>query len=767
MMRFYKKMIRKTACLILFAILTFIPLLAGQSSAVATRGIKVSALDKSSGEKKEIRLYNKSYAVIIGIDQYKNLKFDQQLSYAVRDAKGVEEVLRKNFKFDKIITLYNKEATKANIMKVLSGELSKLSKEDSVFVFWAGHGYTEKTDFGNLGYLLPFDGNFEEADLYKNISMTMIKDDISKRIPAKHIFFVMDACYSGLLVAKRGASRKSARDFAYLREITKEQVRQVLTAGGKDQQVLDGGPKGHSVFTGRFIELLENTDDFITATEISASVKEKVFSDARARSHTQTPKYGELFGLGDYVFVPSLERKVEDTKAKITDLQKEVERLNALEKTAAQAKDERAKRRAELDKRAVQAKLKAEQLRQQSMEENRRKQEQEERARKAREKELAKAKKDKEKRLAFLVDKVAKKRKGMGSVTLSSLSPEATIAEMRDVEARIKKIRADFARELADSKKSIFARIEKTLTKLRQERQDEFETEQEFKARVAKKKNAAFKEEADEVRSLTRKIEGEYKKQIAPFIKTLKKLSRNEFTLGGGDLVLEVNRYNPSSNSFPVSIKARQGVKGIAIASNAAISIPRHEAKEFKQHFQNNILRPELAGHFDSLDNFREIKASIIDDATGKRYNLFSPRSKTAYDVERKYASLRSGRRDGKYVADNNGIVYDTSTGLEWVAGPDNDTDWYGAKSWVENLSLDGHGWRMPTIAELRSLYQEGAGQRNMTPLLKTTGWWVWSGKTEGSSDAWAFYFYPGPDDWAGRGDAYYGRAFAVRSRLR
>jgi len=73
---------------------------AGQS-----RGISVVAYDKTSGKNKEVRLYNKSYAVIIGIDQYKNLPFDKQLSYAVQDAKGVAEILKKNFKFDKIPAL--------------------------------------------------------------------------------------------------------------------------------------------------------------------------------------------------------------------------------------------------------------------------------------------------------------------------------------------------------------------------------------------------------------------------------------------------------------------------------------------------------------------------------------------------------------------------------------------------------------------------------------------------------------------------------------
>jgi len=121
--------------------------------------------------------------------------------------------------------------------------------------------------------------------------------------------------------------------------------------------------------------------------------------------------------------------------------------------------------------------------------------------------------------------------------------------------------------------------------------------------------------------------------------------------------------------------------------------------------------------------------------------------------------------RDGVYVAYANGIVRDTNTGLEWKAGPDENTTWNKARSWVQSLNLDGGGWRMPTMDELAELYKKGAGDRNMTRLLKTTGWWVWSGETKGSSTARYFDFYNGARDWSSRNDSNLDRAFAVRSR--
>lgn len=117
------------------------------------------------------------------------------------------------------------------------------------------------------------------------------------------------------------------------------------------------------------------------------------------------------------------------------------------------------------------------------------------------------------------------------------------------------------------------------------------------------------------------------------------------------------------------------------------------------------------------------------------------------------------------YIAYANGVVYDKNTGLEWYVGPDRDTTWNEAKAWVVYLDVAGGGWRMPTRRELKNLYEEGAGTRNMTLLLKTTGWWVWSGEKEGSSDAWYFSFNFVDEVSYRRDYSSYLRGFAVRSR--
>jgi len=128
------------------------------------------------------------------------------------------------------------------------------------------------------------------------IPMTEIQN-ISESLTSKHVLFVMDACYSGLGLTRGGASN-------YLRDNAKRIGRQMLTAGGTDQMVADGGPNGHSVFTWTLMQGLSgkadlNGDGIITATELAAYV-----APAVAAVSKQTPAFGSLPGSegGDFVF---------------------------------------------------------------------------------------------------------------------------------------------------------------------------------------------------------------------------------------------------------------------------------------------------------------------------------------------------------------------------------------------------------------------------------------------------------------------------------
>ena len=78
----------------------------------------------------------------------------------------------------------------------------------------------------------------------------------------------------------------------------------MLTAGGADQMVADGGPGGHSIFTWTLLQGLSgkadlNGDNIITGTELAAYI-----APAVASVSAQTPAFGSLPGSegGEFVF---------------------------------------------------------------------------------------------------------------------------------------------------------------------------------------------------------------------------------------------------------------------------------------------------------------------------------------------------------------------------------------------------------------------------------------------------------------------------------
>lgn len=242
--------------------------------------------------------YGDSWAVVIGIDDYAKWP---KLQYAARDAQAIRETLASQFGFsaERIISLDNKAATRAAILSAFNDRLSQsgMKKNDRLFVFFAGHGATRQLSSGrDVGYIIPVDSDPKQLAT-DAIAMTELQN-IAENLTAKHVLFVMDACYSGLGLT-RGAGSSN-----FLRDNAKRIGRQMLTAGGADQLVADGGPNGHSVFTWTLLQGLSgkgdlNGDGLITATELAAYVAPAVAAVSR-----QTPAFGSLPGSegGDFVF---------------------------------------------------------------------------------------------------------------------------------------------------------------------------------------------------------------------------------------------------------------------------------------------------------------------------------------------------------------------------------------------------------------------------------------------------------------------------------
>lgn len=242
--------------------------------------------------------YANTWALVIGINNY---RIASPLGYARQDAEAFADVLTTLHRFPQgnVTVLLDENATKERILSEFHRfEKEDVSPDDRIAVFFAGHGVTRTGNRGEVGFLLPVDGDPEKPG-------TLIRwDDLTRNadlIAAKHMLFVMDACYGGLAV-HRSIPAGSSR---FLKDMLQRYAREVLTAGKANETVADSGsPRpDHSIFTGHLLDALEgkaaDAQGILTANAVMAYVYERVAKDPHSQ---QSPHYGFFDGDGDFIF---------------------------------------------------------------------------------------------------------------------------------------------------------------------------------------------------------------------------------------------------------------------------------------------------------------------------------------------------------------------------------------------------------------------------------------------------------------------------------
>lgn len=246
-------------------------------------------------------LYGQSWAVVVGVDRFKQ-RTVSRLNYAANDARSVAKALVPlGFPEKNITMLLNEQATRSEIERVLSSAIRRAAgPNDRLVIFFATHGVTlSLPGGGEEGYLLPHDGDPDDLP-FTALAMQQLKQ-IGQRIAAKHILIAVDACYGGLSLLR--AQAPSVVDRRYLELVGRSRVMQVLTAGRRDEPVIED--RGHGVFTRALLDGLEghadeNRDGLITLSELGAWMHPRV---AQASDYKQDMQWGSLDGEGQFVFV--------------------------------------------------------------------------------------------------------------------------------------------------------------------------------------------------------------------------------------------------------------------------------------------------------------------------------------------------------------------------------------------------------------------------------------------------------------------------------
>ena len=282
---------------------------------------------------------------IIGINSYIHWP---TLNTAENDATAVRDMLLKRYFFDKdhLIELYNEQATRKNILSNLRFLAKTIQLNDSLVIFFAGHGHLDSIT--KAGSWIPVESDIEESSAWitNHEIKNYLKIDV---IRAKHVLLISDSCFSGdFFRGHRGKLPEVNNEV--IKRAYKLTSRQAITSGGIEP-VTDVGFGGNSVFTYFFLKMLsENKKPYFIPSDFFSEVKAGVVENAE-----QLPRFGTLRDTGgqqggELVFFLRQQDKLNDLLSVTKDKWAELKHLEKLEKYAEVAKEKEAAEIAERER---------------------------------------------------------------------------------------------------------------------------------------------------------------------------------------------------------------------------------------------------------------------------------------------------------------------------------------------------------------------------------------------------------------------------------
>ena len=228
----------------------------------------------------EFEYTGKYYGLIIGIDEYNDPGL-VDLDHPVIDATFLYNTLIGNYMFDSENITLLKNPSRADIIKTLDEFSYKITGNDNLLIFYAGHGYWDGEK--ETGYWLPNDADqFSSVNWIRNSTIQDFIDDIN----TKHTLLITDACFAGSIFKTRGAFQDAPKAVNSLYSLSS---RKAMTSG-----MLKEVPD-RSVFIEYFMKrLLDNDKRYISAGGLFYSFREAVLNNS-----PNIPQYGVIQDTGD------------------------------------------------------------------------------------------------------------------------------------------------------------------------------------------------------------------------------------------------------------------------------------------------------------------------------------------------------------------------------------------------------------------------------------------------------------------------------------
>ena len=256
------------------------------------------------------------YLLLIASDTYDHWP---NLKNPVSDAKEIKEIITSRYYIDKVIELYNKEATKANILRTFGDLQKRLKINDSLLIFYAGHGYYDK-EVTKTGFWIPTNGGLDSHEQSNWIPNPQIRGMISN-FKASHILLISDSCFSGdILHTMRGPdpiALESTLDTIKDKQVIKTYnltSRQVITSGASEFV-----PDNSEFSLQLRMTLEKNSNPYLDPFTLYSHIKKGVNSTIPLLGCLNNTGHQE--GASFYLFlkdIPDEDKKDRDKEDKIT-----------------------------------------------------------------------------------------------------------------------------------------------------------------------------------------------------------------------------------------------------------------------------------------------------------------------------------------------------------------------------------------------------------------------------------------------------------------
>ena len=231
-------------------------------------------------DNQKINNVGKFYALIIGNNNYQDEDIPS-LDEPISDATKLYTVLTTRYTFEKSNVTFLKNATYVQLIQAFDDLSNKITKNDNLLVFYAGHGWWN--ELKNLGFWLPTDAKKSNTAYW--IPNSRISDYMSS-IKSKHTLLIADACFSGSIFKTRSAFSDAKPSINKLYELPSKKA---MTSG-----TLKAVPD-KSVFLQYLVERLnENTEKYISSDMLFASFRQAVLNNSPTE-----PQYGTIQNAGD------------------------------------------------------------------------------------------------------------------------------------------------------------------------------------------------------------------------------------------------------------------------------------------------------------------------------------------------------------------------------------------------------------------------------------------------------------------------------------